>query len=876
MRFRNTRSSLRSRRRRSQTPVVAEVLEDRTLLSGGSLLGLDATFGNSGITTSNFGGSDNVRDVAAYLQTGKMVVVGESGGDMAVAMYKEDGTLDTDFGDMGLATVEFGSEFSVANSVVVDSNGNIIVAGTVGSGTTSDFAVAVFDGTGNEVTSFGNASSASAPAGAIRLDIAGLEFGDSEQDEAFGVTVDASDNILVSGISRENDGMTVNHTDFAIVRLNKIDATDGVGDGEFDTTFDSDGIWTDDFSGASSQESNGAIAVAPNSDIVIAGNSSNKFAVVRLNQDGSHDTDFDVDGRVSVNFLGIGSANSVVVDSTNRTLVAGQTFSLSQSSKVFVAVAAIQETGVLDSSFKDSGKATYVFADGNDANSASSIALDATQVVNPAAPAELKIVIGGTSASNLAVARLDVNGEFDTTSGQFEDATEVIAIAGADTGDGIAVDHQGRIVLAGTTESGPAPANNFIVTRFTGGSTNSPPTAHAGGPYEANEGDSFQLNAGLSDDPDAEHDFGDLTFEWDLNFDGSFDATPGVTGATPTVSFADDFSMRNIAVRVTDPCDDSSIAVTTLKIDNVAPTIDSATAPTIGVRGQAQVFTDVVVTDPGVLDDENYSWSVVVDGNTITGTDSSFSFTPTVNGTYTVTLTVDDGDGGSDTETYDVVISAVNEFDFGIAIGGTTGNDKIRITPSSTAGSVDVKIDNQLIGTYALGTDDRIVVYAQAGDDDVIVAGSITNDAWLFGGDGNDKLKGGKGNDVIVGGGGNDLLKGRAGRDLMIGGDGADRMVGNKDEDILIAAYTTIDNDLVALQAIMDEWTKPDPFENRVPVVSALLDGKVIDDGHADVMTGGQGLDWFVWNDEVDCITDLNDCSFEGDLDWILNEGEED
>ena len=59
---------------------------------------------------------------------------------------------------------------------------------------------------------------------------------------------------------------------------------------------------------------------------------------------------------------------------------------------------------------------------------------------------------------------------------------------------------------------------------------------------------------------------------------------------------------------------------------------------------------------------------------------------------------------------------------------------------------------------------------AWRGDDDIQVAGGITLPAWLYGGDGNDRLQGGGGNNVLVGGAGDDQLIGGGGRDLLIGG----------------------------------------------------------------------------------------------------------
>ena len=79
----------------------------------------------------------------------------------------------------------------------------------------------------------------------------------------------------------------------------------------------------------------------------------------------------------------------------------------------------------------------------------------------------------------------------------------------------------------------------------------------------------------------------------------------------------------------------------------------------------------------------------------------------------------------------------------------------------------------------------RIVAHGGTGNDDVQVAGGITLPAWLYGDDGNDRLKGGSGPNVILGGPGDDLLVGGSNRDLLIGGTSADKIVGNEADDIL-------------------------------------------------------------------------------------------
>ena len=57
------------------------------------------------------------------------------------------------------------------------------------------------------------------------------------------------------------------------------------------------------------------------------------------------------------------------------------------------------------------------------------------------------------------------------------------------------------------------------------------PTADAGGPYTINEGESVNLDASLSNDPDGDP----KTYRWDIDNDGDYDEA--ITGETPTVTW---------------------------------------------------------------------------------------------------------------------------------------------------------------------------------------------------------------------------------------------------------------------------------------------------------------------------------------------------
>jgi Ca2+-binding RTX toxin-like protein len=165
-------------------------------------------------------------------------------------------------------------------------------------------------------------------------------------------------------------------------------------------------------------------------------------------------------------------------------------------------------------------------------------------------------------------------------------------------------------------------------------------------------------------------------------------------------------------------------------------------------------------------------------------------------------------------------------------------------------------------------------VYAQGGDDDVQVSGNTDLVAWLYGGEGDDRLKGGSGHDVLLGGGGNDLLVGGSGRDMLVGGRGSDRIVGNSDDDILIAGWLTFADSGYTIADIMEEWTSERDYETRINHLDeTLVLGETVKDQaeDQDKLTGSSGDDWFFFDQENDRATDLSDEVFAGDWDWLNN-----
>src|SRR5262249_20124542 len=140
---------------------------------------------------------------------------------------------------------------------------------------------------------------------------------------------------------------------------------------------------------------------------------------------------------------------------------------------------------------------------------------------------------------------------------------------------------------------------------------------------------------------------------------------------------------------------------------------------------------------------------------TVTGpSGTTVSHTYTATGTYKVQVTARDKDGGtSATATLTATIPAVAlETDPTDASrpplfsGGTPGADTITLKPADAYGTVNVKIGTTSLGNFK--PTGHLIVYGQAGNDDVKLQTNVLNGATLyvstpallFGDDGNDRL----------------------------------------------------------------------------------------------------------------------------------------
>jgi len=227
---------------------------------------LDTSFSDDGKVTTDFG-SDDLAYYAAVQASGKILVAGFSGDNFALARYNADGSLDT--------LIDGDSKVITVKAITQQADGKILVAGD----SEGNFALARYNADGSLDTGFSDD-------GKVTTDFGGHEFG-------YSVTMQTDGKILVSGESYGG-----NTYDFALARYN--------ADGSLDTGFSDDGkaMAGFDFSYAGGKNADLETGVALQADgkILVTGHSGSSgsgFALVRYNSDGSLDTDFDGDGKVT-------------------------------------------------------------------------------------------------------------------------------------------------------------------------------------------------------------------------------------------------------------------------------------------------------------------------------------------------------------------------------------------------------------------------------------------------------------------------------------------------------------------------------------------------------------------------------------------------
>src|SRR5207237_707876 len=119
---------------------------------------LDPTFGNGGTVVNDFGQGLESYAIQLIIQPdGKLIIAGESSYEFLVARYNPNGTLDTTFAGSGHALANFSSNWDGATDAVLQADGKIVLVGwSIVNSPYYSFALARFNSDGSLDQSFGN------------------------------------------------------------------------------------------------------------------------------------------------------------------------------------------------------------------------------------------------------------------------------------------------------------------------------------------------------------------------------------------------------------------------------------------------------------------------------------------------------------------------------------------------------------------------------------------------------------------------------------------------------------------------------------------------------------------------------------------------
>ncbi|MEO7801573.1 MAG: hypothetical protein ABIR81_06225, partial [Ginsengibacter sp.] len=376
---------------------------------------------------------------ASLLSDGKILLAGSVTTsltkDFALARVNTDGTLDSSFTGDGIQTTSFGNSNSGATSVAVQVDGKIVLAGSVGNSTHTDFAVArynvdgsldnTFDGDGKQTTHFDSFSSAGSitiledgkivAAGTALTEISKHHFAiaryntDGSPDKTF-----YYEGSGITGVQKDGKIITVEtetiyppegefFENFVLNRYNT--------DGRLDNSFSQDGKQITGF-GKELFHRPASVVIQNNGKIVLAGNliepvydNISSIGIARFNPDGSLDNSFSDDGMQTIINGGVNSlysANSVAVQSDGKITIVGSNFTFCKNDRddcpSFFYAARFNSDGNLKTAYSDQ------------------LPSGGTSFINTAIQKDGKIItIGSNDFSVFVVARYNTDGNLDNT-----------------------------------------------------------------------------------------------------------------------------------------------------------------------------------------------------------------------------------------------------------------------------------------------------------------------------------------------------------------------------------------------------------------------------------------------------------------------------
>lgn len=386
-------------------------------------------FGTNGVVISDFFAKDDVANDMVRQSDGKIVVTGysveNSHKTFMVARYKTDGTPDSTFGINGRINAWYVNANNTATSVALQSDGKIVIAGYFDNNFYNDPVVVRFNSNGAPDVTFGTGGFATF-------------FLSNQFDEFHDIAIQNDGKILATGRTFEN-----NSYNFLTVRL--------LSSGALDPSFGTNGKVTTDINGG--YDCAYSILIQPDDKILVSGNSepgSSYFAAARYMANGTPDLTFGVAGKASYNSGSrFDKAYGMALQADSSIVMVGTHHNNTLDEYMIIRT---DKFGVLDNTFGVNG---YVYLPTTDATDG---ARDVVIQNNG------KIVISGNGQGNKALLiRLNQNGTTDNTFGTQGMYSGNVAGANSTLNSLILLPDQ-SIVACGSAK----PGNNFdfLVTKL--------------------------------------------------------------------------------------------------------------------------------------------------------------------------------------------------------------------------------------------------------------------------------------------------------------------------------------------------------------------------------------------------------------------------
>ncbi|SJM91829.1 hypothetical protein [Crenothrix polyspora] len=750
-----------------------------------------------------------------------------------------------------------------------------------------------------------------------------------------GKVVDTSIAIEATYAKLQADGSIwvtgINGSDLTFVRFNT--------NGSLDVSYSDDGMTT--LSLKNTDPYHTSVFTQGNGKILVTGHGSN-FSVMRYNPDGTRDNSFSGDGEVTTRVSfggGYEYALDIAVQTDGKILVAGRTggYENGQSFPHYFGLVRYNTNGTLDTHFSGDGKLTTAIEDGADGYAVTvqadgkilvageaTILTSANNASNPAYPSfalvrynangsldtrfsgdgkiitnvgtddggraitvqsDGKILVAGNSDGNVAVVRYNANGTLDTSfSG---DGKVITDLGGDDRTDSVTVQADGKILLTGSSDG------HFALVRY-----------NANGSLDTSFGGTHTLNSSANyadNKPAVVLDSSASIFDAELNAQGHY-AGASVTLARHNGANSQDvfsgsgklsFSANNaVLAGVTVGTVSNSAGKLTITFNNNASQarVDALLS---SISYQNTAHTSAIVKIDWRFDDGNTGTggALAALGFTEVSINAPVLKTPTVikytdtplNDSFKVitgtlhTSQVDNkpltysivdsypADGDiikSNFETYGIL--ALNEktgaYSFtpnAEAINGLGTDKSVRFTVTVTdgllTGSTKIILNiTQHGATESKGNDTSA---GTSGDD--VLNGYAGNDS-LAGKNGDDILWGGADNDILLGNAGDDNLFGGAGKDVLYGNDGNDTLNAGGGDGFFANSYSDSlyggnGNDKLVGDGGKDRLLGGDGNDTLIGRSGDSLSGgngndslTIIDYEGYSVLTGGLGKDTFI------------------------------